>query len=62
MISGTSLMAQWLGLRAPSAGGPGLIASQGTRSHTHAATMSLHATTKEPTSATKTRNNQIKKK
>ena len=55
-------MAQWLGLRAPSAGGPGLIASQGTRSHTHAATMSLHATTKEPTSATKTRNNQIKKK
>ena len=38
---GTSLVTQWLGLRAPSAGGPGSIPGQGTRSH-------MHATTKEP--------------
>ena len=46
---GTSLVAQWLGLRAPSAGGPGSIPGQGTRSHICAATKSLHATTKETT-------------
>ena len=36
---GTSLVVQWLKLRAPNAGGPGLIPGQGTRSH---------ATTKDP--------------
>ena len=46
---GTSLVVQWIRLRAPNAGGLGLIPGQGTRSHTHAATKSLHATTKEPT-------------
>ena len=30
---GTSLVIQWLRLRAPIAGGPGLIPGQGTRSH-----------------------------
>ena len=39
---GTSLVAQWLGLSAPNAGGPGSIPGRGTRSH-------MHATTKEPT-------------
>ena len=34
----TSLVAQWLRLRAPNAGGPGSIPGQGTRSHMHAAT------------------------
>ena len=46
---GTSLVAQRLRLRAPNAGGPGSIPSQGTRSHMHATTKSSHATTKEPT-------------
>ena len=46
---GTSLVTQWLRLWAPSAGGLGLIPAQGIRSHMHAATKSLHATTKEPT-------------
>ena len=45
---GTSLVAQWIRLRAPNAGGSGSIPGQGTRSHTHAATKSLHATTKQP--------------
>ena len=44
----TSLVAQWLRLRAPNAGGPGSIPDQGTRSHMHAATKSSHVTTKEP--------------
>ena len=35
---GTSLVAQWLRLHAPNAGGPGLIPGQGTRSHMHATT------------------------
>ena len=41
---GTSLEVQWLRLRTPNAGGPGVIPGQGTRSHTpqlnipHAAT------------------------
>ena len=48
-IPGMSLVAQWLRLRAPSAGGPGSIPGRGTRSHMHAATKSSHATTKEPT-------------
>ena len=47
---GTSLVAQWLRLHAPNAGGPGSIPHQGTRSHMHAAAKSLHATTKEPAS------------
>ncbi|TEA39724.1 hypothetical protein DBR06_SOUSAS3410204, partial [Sousa chinensis] len=42
-----SLVAQWIRLHAPSAGGPGSIPGQGTRSHTHATTKSSHATTKE---------------
>ena len=50
MQDGTSLVAQWLRLCPPNAGGPGLIPGQGTRSHMHAATKSSHATTKEPTS------------
>ena len=47
-VTGTSLVAQWLRLCAPNAGGPGSIPGQGTGSHMHAATKSLHATTKEP--------------
>ena len=45
---GTSLVAQWIRLCAPSAAGLGLIPGQGTRSHMHAATKSSHARTKEP--------------
>ena len=48
-IMGTSLVAQWLKLRAPNTGSPGSIPGQETRSHMHAATKSLHATAKEPT-------------
>ena len=40
-IGGTSLVAPWIRLRAVSAGGPGSIPGQGTRSH-------MHAVTKEP--------------
>ena len=47
---GTSLVAQWIRLRAPNAGGPGSIPGQGARSHMHAATKSSHAATKEPAS------------
>ncbi|TEA41560.1 hypothetical protein DBR06_SOUSAS6110029, partial [Sousa chinensis] len=47
---GASLVVQWLRFHVPSAGGPGLIPAQGTRSHMHAATKTSHATTKEPTS------------
>ena len=50
VIKGTSLVVQWLRLRAPNAGGLGSIPGQGTRSHMHAATKSSHATTKEPAS------------
>ena len=49
---GTSLVAQWLRLHTPNAGGPGSIPGQGTRSHMRAATKSSHATTKEPASHT----------
>ena len=45
---GTSLVAQWLRLHAPNAGGLGLTPSQRTRSHMHATTKSSHATAKEP--------------
>ena len=44
---GTSLVVQWIRLRAPNAGGLGSIPGQGSRSHMHAATKSLYATTKE---------------
>ena len=44
---GTSLVVHWLRLRAPNAGGLGLIPGQGTRSHMRAATKSSHATTNE---------------
>ena len=47
---GTSLVAQWIRLHAPNAEGLGSIPGQGTRSHMHAATKSVHATTKEPAS------------
>ena len=46
---GTSLVVQWIRLCALNAGAPGSIPGQGTGSHIHAATKSLHATTKEPT-------------
>ena len=45
---GTSLVAQVLRLGIPNAEGPGFTPGQGTRSHMHAATKSLRATTKEP--------------
>ena len=48
-----SLVAQWIRLHAPSAGGLGLIPGQGTRSHMHATNKSLHAVTKEPASCNK---------
>ena len=38
MLTGTSLVVQWIRLYAPNAGGPGSIPGQGTRSHMHAAT------------------------
>ena len=44
---GTSLVAQWIRLCTPNAGGLGLIPGQATRSHMHAATKSSHATTKK---------------
>ena len=47
---GTSLVAQCLGLHAPSAGGPGSITGPGSVSHMHAAARSSHAATKEPAS------------
>ena len=34
----TSLVAQWIRLHTPNAGGPGWIPGQGTRSHVHATT------------------------
>ena len=38
LYTGTSLVVLWIRLHAPSAGGPGSIPDQGTRSHMHAAT------------------------
>ena len=52
---GTSLVAQWVRLCAPNAGGLGLIPGQVARFHMHATTNSSHATTKEPASQTKLR-------
>ena len=48
---GTSLVVQWLRLRAPNAGGPGSILGQGTRSH-------MLQLKKIPRAATKTRCSQ----
>ena len=47
---GTSLVVQWIKLHAPNAGGPGSNPGQGTRSHMHATTKSLHDASKEPAS------------
>ena len=53
LMSGTSLVVQWLRLRAASAGGLGSIPGQGTRPHMpqlqipRAATKNLHVVTKE---------------
>ena len=58
---GTSLVAQWVRLHTPNAGGPGSIHGWGTRSHMHAATKSLHATTKIPCATTKTQHSQNNK-
>ena len=44
---GTSLVVQWVRVRAPDAGGPGSIPGQGTRSHMPQL-RSPHATTKDP--------------
>ncbi|TEA39679.1 hypothetical protein DBR06_SOUSAS3410146, partial [Sousa chinensis] len=44
----TSLVVQWLRLRAPNAGGLGSIPGQGTRSHVPQLKL-LHAATKYPT-------------
>ena len=49
----TFLVAQWLRLRIPNAGGTGSIPGKGTRSHMHATTKSSHATTKSSHSRTK---------
>ena len=54
-VQGTSLVVQWVRLHAPSAGGLGSMPGQGTRSHMHAATKSLHATGKIPRAAAKAR-------
>ena len=42
------VVAQWIRLHAPNAGGLGSIPGWGTTSHMHATTKSSHATTKEP--------------
>ena len=44
---GASLVARWLRLCTPNAGGLGSIPGQGTRSHMHVTAKSLRATTKE---------------
>ncbi|TEA31248.1 hypothetical protein DBR06_SOUSAS18710027, partial [Sousa chinensis] len=43
-----SLVAQWIRLRAPNAGGRGSNPGKGTRSHVRAATKSSHDTAEEP--------------
>ena len=43
----TSLVAQWIRLHAPNAGGLGSIPGQETRSHMHFTANSSHVTTKE---------------
>ena len=66
--TGTSLVVQWLRLRAPNAGDLGSIPGQGTRSRMpqlkimRAATKkTLHAAMKIPRATTKTRCSQINK-
>ena len=60
-------MDQWLRLRAPNAGGPGLIPGQGTRSRmpqlgAHVPQLKIpHAATKIPRATTKTQHRQINK-
>ena len=49
----TSLVVQWVRLRAPNAGALGSIPGQGTRSH-------MHAATESPCAATKTQSSQNK--
>ena len=57
---GISLVAQWLRLHAPNAGGLGSIPGQGTRSHMHDATKEPgELQLRSPQAATKTRRNQI---
>ena len=46
-LAGTSLVVQRVGLRAPTAGGPGSIPGPGTKSHMHAATKSSHTAIKK---------------
>ena len=64
---GTSLVVQWLRIRAPNAGGPGSIPGQGTRSRMlqlRAHMLQLKdptCATKIPRAATKTRGSQISK-
>ena len=63
--TGTSLVVQWLRLRAPNAGGPGSIPGQGTRSQRPQLSVCmpqlkiLNAATKIPRAATKTQHSQI---
>ena len=64
---GTSLEYQWLRFRTPSAGAPGLIPGQGTRSHMPQLRVRMpqlkipHTATKIPPAATKTGCSQINK-
>ena len=58
--SGTSLVIQWLRIRAPNAGGSGSIPGQGTRSHMPQASICM-LQWKIPCAATKTRWSQISK-
>ena len=61
MWTGTSLVVQWLRLRAPNAGGPGSIPGQGTRSHMHDTTKSPHEAMKIARAASKIQSSQINK-
>ena len=56
----SSLVIQWLRIRAPNAEGPGLIDSQGTRSHMLQLKIP-RATRKIPHAATKTQHSQTNK-
>ena len=64
---GTSLVVQWLRLRAPNAGGPGLSPGQVTKSRmpqlrAHMLQLNIpHVATKIPRAATKTQRSQINK-
>ena len=59
--TGTSLVVQWVRLRATNVGGLGLIPGRGTRSHMHAATKSSHAATKIPVPQLRPRTAKINK-